>query len=181
MFIPTPVSNPSEDHSRVIIACSLSCTSVALVVFTTRSYVRLRIVRSYGWDVGSFETPTPLDFAPTDMYSQDAFMALAMILSLALGCVDTAGGYNGAGRHIGDVPPEIYKRGVRLSIISQYLFVLAGTAVKLSVGSTLLRLAGHTAWRYVILTVMAFMATWGIASLFVGSHSCPSSTIELTN
>lgn len=47
-----PVSDPSDDARARIIASTVTCTLVALVVLSIRNYVRIRIVRSYGWDVG---------------------------------------------------------------------------------------------------------------------------------
>jgi hypothetical protein len=51
---PPPVSNPSEDDSTRILAATWTVTCVALITVITRLYVRLIVIRNWGWDVGFF-------------------------------------------------------------------------------------------------------------------------------
>lgn len=45
------VSNPDEDDGPRILAATLIVTSVALITVAARLYVRLGMIRNFGWDV----------------------------------------------------------------------------------------------------------------------------------
>lgn len=49
---PTLKSNPSDDERVVIIVATLVCTLTAVVVMSLRVFVRAKIIRNFGWDVG---------------------------------------------------------------------------------------------------------------------------------
>lgn len=74
---------------------------------------------------------------------------------------------HGAGRHVGDVDPAIYMIGMKLNFISQPIFLVAICIVKLSVGSSLLRIASTKFYRVLILSVMCFMAFYTVGCFFV--------------
>jgi hypothetical protein len=44
-------SNPNEDESGRIVAAVATVTSIAVITVVVRLYVRLKILRSLGWDV----------------------------------------------------------------------------------------------------------------------------------
>lgn len=97
-----------------------------------------------------------------------------MILSMALAWAGQSVIFgqlaNGAGRHIGDVDPDIYMKGMKLNFISQPIYLIAICVVKLSVGCALLRIASTKFYRWLILSIMGFMAFYTIGCFFV-SHS----------
>lgn len=94
-------------------------------------------------------------------------MCLAMLLSLAGEGIIIAEDRYGAGRHVGDIPPAMYSEGMKMNVISGPIYVVAVATVKVSVGLALLRIAGHTAYRYLIMTVMIIMGSWAFLSIFV--------------
>lgn len=94
-------------------------------------------------------------------------MAVAMLLSLAGEGIVLVEVHYGAGRHLGDISTENFVAGMHMNVISQVIYVVAVATVKLSVGASLLRLAGHTAWRYLIVAVMIIMGLWALSSVFV--------------
>lgn len=71
--------------------------------------------------------------------------------------------FHGAGRHVGDVDRDPYMVGMKLNFISQPLFLIAICVVKLAVGSSLYRIAIVKFYRYLILSIMAFMVAYTIA------------------
>lgn len=94
-------------------------------------------------------------------------MCLAMLLSLAGEGIIIAEAHYGAGRHVGDIPPAMYSEGMKMNVISGPIYVVAVATVKVSVGLALLRIAGHTAYRYIVMTVMVIMGSWAFLSIFV--------------
>jgi hypothetical protein len=48
------ISDPNANESHKIVAAVATVTSVAAVTVFARLYVRLSMIRSFGWDVSSF-------------------------------------------------------------------------------------------------------------------------------
>jgi hypothetical protein len=48
------ISDPNVDESTKIVAAVATVTSVAAVAVIARLYVRISMIRSFGWDVSSF-------------------------------------------------------------------------------------------------------------------------------
>lgn len=94
-----------------------------------------------------------------------------MVLSLALAWAGQGVIFgqlsHGAGRHKGDVDPDVYMIGMKLNFISQPIFLIAICVVKLAVGCALLRIASTKFYRYLILSIMGFMAFYTIGCFFV--------------
>lgn len=57
----------------------------------------------------------------------------------------------GAGRHMGDVPPETAKKGLELNLVSQLIYLWGICFAKMSIGATLLRIASTRFWKRTIL------------------------------
>ncbi|KAG6359417.1 hypothetical protein INS49_012938 [Diaporthe citri] len=89
-----------------------------------------------------------------------------MLLSLAGEGIIIAEAHYGARRHFGDIPPAMYSEGMKMNVISGPIYVVAVATVKVSVGLALLRIAGHTAYPYLVMTVMAIMGSWAFLSNF---------------
>lgn len=167
-------SNPHQDEHLTIIAAALACTTVALLTLMARLYTRLVVVHSFGWDVSQTNPCLSMYFFESKLtkHLQDSFMCGAMLLSISIAILIILEAYNGGGRHVGDVSTEVYEMGMKINIITEPICVIAVTAVKLLIGMALLRIAGHTAWKYLIGTIMTVMGCWGFSSVFV-SFICP--------
>jgi len=87
-------------------------------------------------------------------------MALAMALSVSGEGVVWSSVVNGAGRHLGDVPPQNLRTGLKLNFISQAIYLIAICAIKLTVGAMLLRIASIPFYKHLIKSLMVFMALW---------------------
>lgn len=94
-------------------------------------------------------------------------MTLAMALAWAGQGVIIVQVAHGAGRHIGDVDPDVYMVGMMVNFISQPIFLFAICVVKLAVGSSLLRIASTKMYRVIILSIMGFMVFYTVGCFFV--------------
>lgn len=94
-------------------------------------------------------------------------MCLSMLLSLAGEGRIVAEAHYGAGRYVDDIPLAVYSEGMKKNVISGPMYVMAVATGKVSVGLALLRIAGHTAYRYLVMTVMVIMGSWAFLSIFV--------------
>lgn len=73
----------------------------------------------------------------------------------------------GAGRHLGDIPPQDLSMGLKLNFISQPIFLIAICVVKLAVGAMLLRIANTPFYKRLITSIMIFMAVYTTGCFFV--------------
>lgn len=94
-------------------------------------------------------------------------MSLAMAMVIAGEGLIWASITHGAGKHLGDIPLEDLPSGLKYNFITQPIFLIAICVVKLSVGSTLLRIANAAMYRRVIVCIMVFMAVYTTACFFV--------------
>ncbi|KAJ4263102.1 hypothetical protein NW762_006720 [Fusarium torreyae] len=145
-------SNPDENEAPSILAATVLIISISTIVVLARLYVRVFIIRNTGWD--------------------DGFMVLCMALAWAGQGVIFGQLSHGAGRHIGDVDPDVYMIGMKLNFISQPIFLIAICVVKLSVGCALLRIASTKFYRWLILSIMGFMAFYTIGCFFTLIFQC---------
>lgn len=60
----------------------------------------------------------------------------------------------------------MYSQGMEMNVISGPIYVVAVATVKVSVGLAL-RIEGHTAYRYLVMTVMIIMGSWAFLIIFV--------------
>ncbi|RGP65855.1 hypothetical protein FSPOR_7116 [Fusarium sporotrichioides] len=145
-------SNPDEDGAAAILGSTLFIVTLATIVVLARLYVRVFIIRGTGWD--------------------DAFMILTMALNWAGEGVIIASVVYGAGKHVGDVDPVIFQKGMKLNFISQPIFLIAICVVKLSVGFALLRIASTKFYRRLICGIMIFMSIYTIGCFFTVVLQC---------
>jgi len=96
-------------------------------------------------------------------------MCFAMALVVAGEGVIIPSVYWGAGRHNGDLAPDVRMMGLKLNFISQPIFLIAICIVKLSVGASLYRIASTKIYKNIILGIMGFMAFYTTGCFFVGS------------
>lgn len=95
-------------------------------------------------------------------------MCVTLLLSLTSECIIIAEAHYGVGANVGDIPPAMYSQSMKMNVVSGPIYVVAVATVEVSVGLELLRIAGHTAYRYLVVTVMVIMASWAFLSNFVG-------------
>ncbi|KAJ9419488.1 hypothetical protein FOXG_16067 [Fusarium oxysporum f. sp. lycopersici 4287] len=139
-------SNPNENGAANMLTATVFIITLSTIAVLARLYVRVFVIRNTGWD--------------------DGFMILSMALAWAGQSVIFGQLANGAGRHIGDVDPDIYMKGMKLNFISQPIYLIAICVVKLSVGCALLRIASTKFYRWLILSIMGFMAFYTIGCFF---------------
>ncbi|AEO68526.1 uncharacterized protein THITE_2049451 [Thermothielavioides terrestris NRRL 8126] len=108
---PLP-SNPNDNDGPRILGATLAITSLALITYVARMYVRLFVVHNVGLD--------------------DYFMTLAVALVLSGEGVVWGSVVHGAGRHIGDIPPADLSTGLKLNFVSQPMYLFAICIVKLA-------------------------------------------------
>src|SRR6478609_2975619 len=95
-------------------------------------------------------------------------MTAAMALVVAGEGIIISSLTHGAGKHIGDIPPESLPKGMKMNFISQPVYLIAICVVKLAIGSTLLRIANTKFYRRLIIGIMVFMSVYTIGCFFVG-------------
>lgn len=99
------------------------------------------------------------------------------IVSLLLSINSCVGTKFGWGRHISDVPIEKIPGVLLVGWLSQILFTLSTSFVKLSILTFYLRLVARGTYRRVILGTIAFVTAFGIAFvllvIFVGVSPSP--------
>ncbi|EEU42063.1 uncharacterized protein NECHADRAFT_105529 [Fusarium vanettenii 77-13-4] len=112
MDLPPVPSNPKENGVKDILAATVFIISLSTITVLARLYVRLLVIRNTGWD--------------------DWFMVLSLALAWAGQGVIFGQLSHGAGRHKGDVDPDVYMVGMKLNFISQPIFLIAICVVKLA-------------------------------------------------
>ncbi|KAK4158659.1 hypothetical protein QBC43DRAFT_223803 [Cladorrhinum sp. PSN259] len=150
--MPPLPSNPAENAAPRIIGATMTVTMLALITYSARMYARVFMVRNLGLD--------------------DYFMSLAMALAIVGEGLIWGSTIYGAGRHMGDIPPEHISTGLKLNFISQPIFLIAICVVKLAVGSTLLRIATSAVYRRIIIGIMVFMSFYTIGCFFTIVLQC---------
>ncbi|KAK7432545.1 hypothetical protein QQZ08_000752 [Neonectria magnoliae] len=151
-------SNPDENGATSILAATIFIISLATITVLARLWVRISIIRNTGWD--------------------DWFMVLALTLAWAGQGVVFGQVSHGAGQHVGDVDSEVYQTGMKLNFVSQPIYLIAICVVKLSVGSSLLRIASTKFYRYLILSIMGFMAFYTIGCFFTIVFQCTDIRVQ---
>ncbi|KAJ0166360.1 hypothetical protein CTA2_7593 [Colletotrichum tanaceti] len=142
------ISNPDDDERPTVLAATLTVTCVAVLIVAARLWVRLGMIHSFGLD--------------------DGFMTLATAISIAGQAVLITQVRHGVGRHTGDIDlPNDYPTAMKMSFVSQPLYLAAICLVKLAVGSSLLRIASKKLYKNLIVGVMALMTVYTIACIFV--------------
>lgn len=93
--------------------------------------------------------------------------------------------YYGLGRHKDDLTAENYIQANKLYIPNQAMSTVGMCLCKISVGFTLLRIAAQRAWKWIIISIMVFVALYSIQALVVSVHQfwddhCRDRRAELT-
>lgn len=97
-------------------------------------------------------------------------MTFAAAISIAGQAVLITQVRHGVGRHTGDIDfSNDYPTAMKMSFVSQPLYLATICLVKLAVGSSLLRIASKKLYKNLIIGVMALMTVYTIACIFVGT------------
>ncbi|KAH8592454.1 hypothetical protein B0O99DRAFT_517559 [Bisporella sp. PMI_857] len=135
---------PNDNHNVAILAGTAATTIVATIAVALRFFVRVRIVRSTGWD--------------------DWWILASMVLSLVGMIIIIPEVQYGAGRHAFYILKEQGAAdmilGLKLNFITQFTYVFALAFVKISIGLFLLRLVSSKPYRYLIIGLLGFLALY---------------------
>ncbi|KAG0648068.1 hypothetical protein D0Z07_5732 [Hyphodiscus hymeniophilus] len=146
----TPVASGSRQG--IVIALQTVFILIALTVYVLRLYTRAYILRSTGHD--------------------DYIMGLAVVFSIALAvnaCISTRYGW---GKHLDEVP--VSNTGLILLFIwlSELLFTLSTSLVKISVLFFYLRIAVTKTYRRILYISIAFICAWAVIFSAVVIFQC---------
>ncbi|KAJ5975259.1 hypothetical protein N7481_008966 [Penicillium waksmanii] len=123
---------PLAGPSLAIFIISMVMMIVSIVAVSMRTFVRLFIVRAFGWD--------------------DALMLAALALFLVLNVCSIIGAKNGAGRDKGDFTDhEVYRIALLYWWLSQIFYIWASVLAKISIAVALLRLTIEKIHRIILL------------------------------
>lgn len=126
--------------------------SMAFVAMMLRIYVRIRMVKAFGWD--------------------DGWMVFAMLSHIMFATCAIAGVHYGTGRHFKDLTPEGIFVAMRYWWICYIAYCLTMIAAKISIGLFLLRITPKKIHHWIIYTVMGLTVLTGLVFLFVTIFQC---------
>lgn len=171
--------NDDDDRAPLFVACVTTTSAVAVVLASLRTYVRLRIVRSFGADdwTSLLATVYPLTLKYCiwlSVYSYDKRLdQICLIITL---CFDGLQISKGFGKHVGDLTLQQQIEIWKWSFAMQYPIVVGSAFSKVSVSLLLLRLLGISAslmQRYILLGINFFVATYTFITIIVEKIACP--------
>ncbi|KAJ5383993.1 hypothetical protein N7517_001904 [Penicillium concentricum] len=136
-------SMPIVGRSLAILIVSIVMMSISIVTVSLRSFVRLNIIRAFGWD--------------------DALMVAALILFILLNVCGIIGTMNGVGHTRSDfTSTEIYKKALMWWWLGQMLYVWASAVAKISIAVALLRLAVEKSYRVILWSIIVIAIAIGL-------------------
>ncbi|KAJ5960944.1 uncharacterized protein N7479_008094 [Penicillium vulpinum] len=146
-------SMPLEGRSLAIFIVSIVMMSISIITVSLRSFVRLNILRAFGWD--------------------DALMVAALILFIILNACCIVGSSNGVGHPRAEfISTEIYQRALIWWWLGQMLYIWASVVAKISIALALLRLAVKKSYRLILWSIIATVITIGLMFWFVLLFTC---------
>ncbi|KAG2021495.1 hypothetical protein GB937_004834 [Aspergillus fischeri] len=132
-------SLPLVDRALAIFVVSVVMMVISVVAVVLRSFVRLYLVRAFGWD--------------------DALMVLALSLFVFLGICCMIGSLSGVGHRMVEFEGlgaiDDLKRSLLWWWLGQMLYIWSSAVAKVSISMTLLRLAVRRLHRIILWTVIA--------------------------
>ncbi|KAF2192261.1 hypothetical protein K469DRAFT_553143 [Zopfia rhizophila CBS 207.26] len=149
---------PDENEGPAILGTTIAVTTLALFTLIIRLYVRFHMIKNVGWD--------------------DYVMMAAMCLCVAGQAIIIPQVHFGAGRHINHIPPKDFQTAFKLNFISQPIYLIAISFVKLSIGFFLLRVAVTPFYRRTIISVMVFMALYTTACFLTILLQCTNLAVQ---
>ncbi|CAG7916090.1 unnamed protein product [Penicillium olsonii] len=120
-----------EGRSLAIFIVSIVMMSLSIVTVSLRTFVRLSVVRAFGWD--------------------DALMIAALCLFILLNCCCIIGSMKGVGHTYTDFTSiEVYQKALVWWWLGQMLYVWTSAAAKISIALALLRLTVKRSHRIIL-------------------------------
>lgn len=150
---PPNYTNPQR-RGPALLAIELTILPIALVTLLLRLYVRIRIVKSYGWD--------------------DWLMVAAAACGLGVTlCTIIATQVFNWNAHIWDLTSDQMVQGRKVSLASQTLFAAATSLAKASILLSYLRIAPQKSWfRRLTFSALALVSTIGFAAISLFWTQC---------
>ncbi|KAJ5573846.1 uncharacterized protein N7459_008273 [Penicillium hispanicum] len=112
---------PLVGRSLAIFTESIIMMSLSIVAVSLRTFVRVSIVRAFGWD--------------------DALMVAALLLFVALSIICIVGSMNGVGHKLADFKDmAVYRRALLWWWLGQIIYIWSSSLAKVSIAVALLRL-----------------------------------------
>ncbi|KAJ5513613.1 hypothetical protein N7463_003165 [Penicillium fimorum] len=146
-------SMPLVGRSLSIFIVSIVMMSISIVTVALRSFVRLNILRAFGWD--------------------DALMVAALILFIFLSVCGINGPMNGVGHTRTEFTSmEVYKKALVWWWLAQMLYVWASAVAKISISVALLRLAVEKSYRLILWSIISVVVTIGVMFWLVLLFAC---------
>ncbi|KAF2682069.1 hypothetical protein K458DRAFT_370612 [Lentithecium fluviatile CBS 122367] len=141
-----------ENRGPPLQAVCAMFVSMAFVATMLRVYVRLRIIRAFGWD--------------------DAWMVSAMLTHIMFATCAIGGIHYGTGRHAKDLTEESMYKALRYWWLCYIAYCFTMISAKISIGLFLLRVAVRPLHRKLILIVMGLTVLTGVVFFFVTLLQC---------
>ncbi|RAL01223.1 P-type ATPase [Aspergillus ibericus CBS 121593] len=126
---------PLEGRSASILGVSVVTMVISLITVCCRCFVRLRLLKTFGWD--------------------DALMVVAMVLDIFLTVCAITGSMEGVGRHLKEFSSLVeIRRAMLWWWLGQCIYIWASGVAKVSIALALLRLSVQKVQRILLLTVV---------------------------
>ncbi|KAB8261874.1 hypothetical protein BDV32DRAFT_31374 [Aspergillus pseudonomiae] len=142
----------AEDRSLEVRAVAAVFLALATVATALRCYVRLAIVKAFGWD--------------------DAIMLLALgFFGMFSGCM-IGGSLYGTGRHLTELTNDQRTTAMEYWFLCDVAYCLSSILCKISVGIFLLRVTVHKVHRMVVYAVTTLAVVFGLMFLILLLAQC---------
>ncbi|KAF2129613.1 hypothetical protein P153DRAFT_376043 [Dothidotthia symphoricarpi CBS 119687] len=126
--------------------------AVAFIAVVLRVYVRLFLVKAFGWD--------------------DSWMVAALLAQIMFAAAALGGVHYGTGRHMADLTAENAMKAMRYWWICYIGYCLSMIAAKISIGLFLLRVTVSKIHRWIIFIAMGLSVLTGLTFFFVTLFQC---------
>ncbi|KAL4931462.1 uncharacterized protein BDV17DRAFT_289002 [Aspergillus undulatus] len=144
---------PLVDRSLAIFVVSAVMVGLSIIAVSMRCFVRLHIVRAFGWD--------------------DALMLMALALFMALSALCMMGSYAGVGHKMADFPNlRSLQQALKLWWLGQMLYLWASAVSKVAIALALLRLAVRRHHRFILWAICVVIVVIGMVFWLVLLFDC---------
>ncbi|KAJ5776623.1 uncharacterized protein N7511_001634 [Penicillium nucicola] len=144
---------PLVGRSLAIFVVSIVMMSISVLVVSLRSFVRLRIVRAFGWD--------------------DGLMVAALALFILLNICCIIGSMNGIGHSSEDFTSTVtYKKALLWWWLGQMIYIWAASVAKISIALALLRLTIQKSHRIILWGLIGTVISIGLMFWLVLLFDC---------
>ncbi|KAL2813365.1 hypothetical protein BJX63DRAFT_394223 [Aspergillus granulosus] len=134
---------PLEDRPLSIFVVSAVMAGLAIITVALRCFVRIYIVRAFGWD--------------------DGLMVVALVLFIALSILCMIGPLVGIGHKMSDFKSLFaLKNALLVWWLGQMLYIWASAVAKVAIALALLRLAVRRFYRIVLWTIIGVVIAIGL-------------------